>query len=149
MARSVRKGQGDPMQALARRIHDLESDNRKRAAEEVRIQPVDEAKPRKNTPERAKQLATDHIAAQSSNRASAVPAPTVARPEALENNRTSRDPAPTVARPTVTTKQDERRAVRKGQSDPMQAIYQRIHDTERANDRGSEYERNFTSHYQR
>ena len=141
MARSVRKGQGDPMQALARRIHDLESDNRKRAAEEVRIQPVDEAKPRKNTPERAKQLATDRIASQSSNRVSEVPTPTVARPETLQNNR---DINP--SRPTFDSRQD---------NTPSRSTndwtYMPTEKEERreANERSSDYERNFTEHYQR
>ena len=149
MARSIRKGQDDPMQTIYRRIHDLESDNQKREAEEVRIQPVDEASPRKNTPERAKQLATDHIATQSSNSASEVPAPTVARPESLENKRDF-----TPSRPTVTNRTSSAPAPKKEGSvvrksrDPMETVYQRIHDLESNNERGSAFVSDFIDHYQ-
>jgi len=40
------------------------------------------------------------------------------------------------------------RSVRKGQDDPMQTIYQRIHDLESNNERGSAFVSDFIDHYQ-
>lgn len=149
-----RKEIDDPFLMVAQRIsdrdHQRQLDRKEEAnkaqntnsgaAGEVRIQPVAEAKPRKNTPERAKQLATEHIATQSSNRVSGVPAPTVTRPTITtkkEENLVSRPP-----------ERNEKRAIGKGHGDPMERFYQRLADREE-NKRGTEYEKNFTSHYQR